>query len=489
MSDKFSDRLFPYQPNEIEIIFNRLPQLLDLYIKQTHLNDPKRTATKDYKKPNIIRQKIDLTIPEKGLGHDYVFKYLEEQFLPYAQHLNSPKYMGHQVSNPLPLAAFSDGLTSFMNQGMAIWEMAPAGTIIEQTVIQWMLSKIGWGQTGNGTLTSGGSAANLTALLAMRNNKYSHLSASEKENSVVLISSQIHYSISRALKILGFGDDQIIPLEVNPEFQIDVSKLDLTISKFKNLGKNIIGIVATSGSTSVGAFDPLSLIAERCRLLNCWFHVDGAHGGSFLISKQFQHLLDGIHLANSMSWDPHKMLHMPLVIGAVLFKDKQILNQTFHQNAPYIFNADDAEEQELNIAEHTIQCSRRLDALKLFICLKAYGEKWFSDTIDYLNSLTTEFHKNLVHRYGEKVMIPAKPNANIICWAYLNHDFKPDNELNRKLKKRINESGEFFITSTVLNGIFYLRITVINPLTETVHLNLLLDRLDSIFKEINQEKK
>ena len=487
MTNKFSDRLFPYLPEEIDKIFNQLPQLLDGYIRQTHINDPKKTSTKDYQKPNIIRQKIDLTIPEKGLGHDFVFNYLKEQFLPYAQHLNSPKYMGHQVSNPLPLAAFSDGLTSFINQGMAIWEMAPVGTIIEQTVIQWMLGKIGWKQTGNGTLTSGGSAANLTALLAMRNNKYNLLSSSEKENAVILVSSQIHYSISRALKILGFTDHQIISLDVNSDFQIDVSKLDLTISELTNSGKNIICIAATSGSTSVGAFDPLTRIADRCRLLNCWFHVDGAHGGSYLISKKHSHLLDGIHLADSMSWDPHKMLHMPLVIGAVLFKNKEILNQTFHQNAPYIFNAEDPEEQELNIAEHTIQCSRRLDALKLFICLKAYGEKWFSDTLEYLNDLTIGFYNNLNHRYGQKVLIPVKPNSNIICWAYLNRDQKPDNELNRKLKKRINESGEFFITSTVLNGVFYLRITIINPLTESVHLNLLLERLDSIFKEIIQE--
>ena len=254
MTNKFSDRLFPYLPEEIDKIFNQLPQLLDGYIRQTHINDPKKTSTKDYQKPNIIRQKIDLTIPEKGLGHDFVFNYLKEQFLPYAQHLNSPKYMGHQVSNPLPLAAFSDGLTSFINQGMAIWEMAPVGTIIEQTVIQWMLGKIGWKQTGNGTLTSGGSAANLTALLAMRNNKYNLLSSSEKENAVILVSSQIHYSISRALKILGFTDHQIISLDVNSDFQIDVSKLDLTISELTNSGKNIICIAATSGSTSVGIY-------------------------------------------------------------------------------------------------------------------------------------------------------------------------------------------------------------------------------------------
>lgn len=466
------DRSYPYSDKSVKDIFSNISDLLIEY-RQSAKNKVKLFP----KKPGDILSQFDFSIPESGIGHQEIIDLFRDQLLPLSQHLDSPHYMGHQVSHPLPLAGFADGISSFMNQGMAIWEMAPYGTIMEKKVIEWMLSKIGW-KYGDGTLTSGGSAANLTGLIAMRNQTYYSIPEDERKQAVIICSEHNHYSVSRALQIIGFHSTQIIAIPINSRFQMDRMELNNTTRTLIKNGKKVIGVIANAGSTPVGAFDPFLDIGEICEKNQAWFHVDGAHGASYLLLPSFKGKLAGIERADSMVWDPHKLLFMPLVIGSILFREKEKLNATFHQHAPYIFNAVDPQEQEFNIGEHTIQCSRRNDSLKLFLCLKAYGESWFRETLEYLNDLTQQFYLALNHE--SEIKSPIEPEANILVWTFLQHDGQPDQERNRRIKHHLNSSGEFYITSTVIHSIYYLRVTIINPLTEMTHLKLLIQRMKDI---------
>jgi L-2,4-diaminobutyrate decarboxylase len=375
---------------------------------------------------------------------------LIRELMENAIQLHHPAYMGHQVCPPFPTAVIADLVISTLNQSTAVWEMSPIGTVIEQEVIRWLADRAGYPATSLGTAVSGGSAANLTALLAARARWNDSGRAGKRP--VILCSADAHYSIARAASIMGIASDDVVKVATDSQHRLDLSALEAAL---RDAGE-VMAIVATSGSTATGAFDDLRAIAALRDEFNTWLHVDAAHGASVVLSERLRPLVDGLDLADSLAWDPHKMLWMSLSLGVILVRDGRWLRRAFEADAPYLFNAERASD---NIGEMTIQCSKRADAIKLWLTLQMFGTQPFVSALEHVTDLTRYLYDAIVASSDFEAM--HVPDFNIFCFRH-----RSDDDSNASLREKLIRSGQAWITSTLLKGQRVLRVTMINPRTE-----------------------
>lgn len=375
-----------------------------------------------------------------------------QAILDHSIQLHHPSYMGHQVCPPFPSAILGDLLISTLNQSTAVWEMSPIGTVIEQEVVRWLADRAGYPAESLGTAVSGGSAANLTGLLAAR----ARWRAGGGEGMpTILASADTHYSVARAASIMGI--DHVVKIETDERHRMSLDALRHAMTP------NVLAVVATAGSTATGAFDDLEQVREIAR--DTWLHVDAAHGASVLLSERLKHLVRGLDRADSFSWDPHKMLWMPLSLGAILVRDGRWLRRAFEADAPYLFHA---EREADNIGAVTIQCSKRADAIKLWLTLRMFGTEPFTAALEKVTDITRYLYERVVESSDFEPM--HEPDFNIFCFRYRGTD-----EQNLDLRERLIRSGDAWITSTVLKGQRVLRVTMINPRTEREHVDAMLE--------------
>jgi L-2,4-diaminobutyrate decarboxylase len=378
----FNDFRKPTDPDEIKKVGYRFVDLVAGYMDRVHNVD---TRVVDYLTPDESYSLFDEPLPQDGMELDQVLEKTVMPILKHAQNLASPAYMGHQVCHPLLLSAFAKGLSSAVNQGLAIYEMSPTGTMIEKRVMRWLCDAVGYDENGDGTLVSGGTEANLTGIMVARTMKADADIWRECNTHpmVGFCSARSHYSVDRAFGMLGIGTKNLIKIKEDSAFKMDTNELVRAIETSIQEKKKPFIVVATAGCTPVGSFDDIEKISEVCRKHNLWLHVDGAHGGSFIFSDQLKHLLHGIDRADSIALDPHKMMFMPLSLGTVMLKNQNHFDETFKVNAPYIFHKTQKNLGCLNIGERTIQCSRGMEAFKLWICIKHYGIRYFADMMNH----------------------------------------------------------------------------------------------------------
>jgi L-2,4-diaminobutyrate decarboxylase len=354
--------------------------------------------------------------------------------------------------------------------------MSPAGTVVEAQVIRWMCELAGLGPEAGGTFTSGGTEATFTALLAARAaalpDAWEHGVGADPP--VIVCGEHAHYAVSRAAGALGLGLKQVVRVP-SREFRMDVGELERALERTAAEGRRVMAVVATAGSTATGSFDDLAAIADACAARDLWLHVDAAHGASALLSPRHRHRLRGIERAHSIAWDPHKMMLLPLSAGMVLVRRETDLEAAFAQQAPYLFHG--SEGRRWDQGTRSFQCSRRFDALKVWVALQRYGADGIADLHDLLCERARQLHAAIIaHPTFAAVH---EPESNIVCFRYAG-DAPGEAELdsvNRRLRESYNRSGEGWITLTVLDGRPVLRVTVMNPRTTRAHLDRLLEGL------------
>lgn len=383
-----------------------------------------------------------------------------------SNHLHHPKYMGHQVTSPLPVAALCDLVGSFLNNATAIYEMGPVTTALEKHLVTWMCEKVGYDQQAGGFFTSGGTLGNLTALLAARQAKVGENcwknGLANDTQYAVLVSEQCHYSAKRALQVMGFGEEGVILLPTDENYAVKIESLEEKYFEALKQGKKVFAVVGNGCSTATGTYDDIDALADFCEKFNLWLHVDGAHGASALLSDTHRHLLNGIHRADSFIWDAHKMMLMPTLITAVLFKDGNHSFEIFLQKASYLFEKE-AKEEWYNLSHRTMECSKTMMALKLYASLKTLGTQVFSDYIDYVYGLTSRFADILEKEPDFEIAM--RPQSNIICFRYTGKPVSNVDQLQKDIRKKILQDESFYIVQTDLRGKTYLRCTLINPQT------------------------
>lgn len=416
---------------------------------------------------------------------------LVAEYLAYSQHMHHPKYIGHQVSSHHLASGISDFIHGAINNPMAIYEMGPSAAVIERVMINWMLGKLDWLPSGDiydfsyskvkgdGVFTHGGSMANLTALLAARAKVAPDAWENGNPSNMVLLAPEFsHYSISRAASIIGLGQKNIVYIPVDNEERMIPSQLEKAISEIQNENKLILAVVANACATTSGLYDPLEEIGHICRKFNVWFHVDGAHGASALVSPSKKELMKGAELADSMIWDTHKMLRTTTLAAAVLFRNADDMVNAFQQKGSYLFH--EKENKGFDLMPYTIECTKAPLATKLFWVLAAEGEKGIADYIDHQYQLSKTFYDYFQEHPDFEC--PYFPESNILCFRYVGKKLSDSQQL--ELRNKIVSEGRFYITSAEFRGVRYLRFTIINQRTGLDEIKELASLIKTYVEEI-----
>ncbi|WP_350285427.1 aminotransferase class I/II-fold pyridoxal phosphate-dependent enzyme [uncultured Croceitalea sp.] len=402
-------------------------------------------------------------------------------------HTHHPKYVGHQVSAPAPITVLTAMISAVLNNGMAVYEMGMSPSAIEKVVTDSICKKIGYASGYAGLLTSGGTLANLTALLSARRAKVAHDIWNEgyAQPLGVMVCEQAHYCIDRAAKIMGLGENGIIKIASKADFSMDTAQLEQAYEEAISSGIKIFAIVGSAPSTPTGAYDNLNAIAEFAKAKDLWFHVDGAHGGAAIYSNKYRYLLRGIEQSDSVVIDGHKMMLMPTITTALLFKNKQHAKHTFSQTADYLLDTVE-EEDWINSGKKTFECTKTMMCMHWYVLLKFYGDQLFDEFVTRQYDLAKTFEEIIIK--DNDFELATSPMSNILCFRYCPSGLD-DNEINRQnahIRQMLLEDGEFYMVQTKLRNRLYLRTSLMNPFTTKTHLQQLLKKIKTASATINQ---
>ena len=469
----------------INSTLDRVGELLQKHIEQSKAG---KTPALNQQAPETIANELKLKerLANGFQNQDDLLSFVET-YLTHTNHLSHPHYMGHQVAVPHDLSGIPELIHGTINNPSSLYEMGPAGGTCEGYMINWMLEKIGWLEHNNlydfhfkpkqasGLLTHGGSVANLTALAAARAAIAPEAWTEGNPNDLVVIgAASAHYSIARALSILGLGKKAFYPVAVDENEVLRIEDLSRVYKKAIHDGKRIMCVVANACATSTGLFDPLEAMGDFCHQHQLWFHVDGAHGASAVVGPNSKSLVKGIEKAHSIIWDAHKMMRVPALCTAVLFRDFTYQAAAFQQKGSYVFH--DTEVVGMDSMPYTIECTKSALGTKLFWTFALEGEAKIGEFIDQTFQLAKDFHKLLSD--DEDFTVPYFPQSNILCFRFEKYGLEDD--FQKRLRYAIINEKRFYITSCEMNGQRYLRVVLLHPDTTTEHLKQLIEEVKRV---------
>ncbi len=437
--------------------------------------------------PEDVAARFDEALPREGKPADDVLRRFEEDYVSVATRLIHRRYVGHQVAPPLPEAGAADLVASVMNNGMAVWEMSPGATVIEHRVLAWFAGLVGWDAGYGGTFVSGGAVGNLTGLAAARARAFPDAweEGMDGRRGCVVAAASAHYCVERAAGLLGLGRRGVVSVDAgDAEGRLDPERAAAALDRARDEGRTVVALVATAGSTPTAAVDDLEALADVCAERGVWFHVDAAHAGAFLLSERLRPMLAGLERADSFALDLHKMMFQPISTALVLVRERARLAAAFDQSAPYIFH-ERAEGPSWDQGPLALQCSRRADALRVWLSLQLRG----ADGIAALQERTVATARAAAQAIAARpeFEVPHEPQTNILCFRHVPARFAGDaralDEHNAVLRERLNASGTGFLTGTVLDGRRVLRMTFMHAGTGVEHVEEILDALERLVGE------
>jgi aromatic-L-amino-acid decarboxylase len=378
-------------------------------------------------------------------------------------------HMGYIPGGGLFPSALADYLAAISNKYAGIYFPAPGAVRLENMLIRWMNKLMGFPKNAAGNLTSGGSISNLIAVVTAREAK--GIKAKDFDRLVVYLSDQAHHSLQKALRIAGLGEAQLRYITMDQEFRMQPTNLEQAIVEDKKNGLIPFFINASLGTTNTGTIDPISEIQHVAKNHNIWFHVDAAYGGFFRLLPEIKERTKGIELADSISLDPHKSLFLPFGSGAVLIKDIQALYSAHRYTADYLQDLVDA-DGEVNSADVSPELTKHFRGLRMWLPLKLFGLKPFRAALEEKMLLAAYARLEIQKSAGFDVG-PA-PDLSIIIFRHIPLDADA-NGFNQSLIKAIQDDGRIFLSSTTINGVFWIRIAVLVFRTHRKHIDLLLE--------------
>jgi aromatic-L-amino-acid decarboxylase len=406
--------------------------------------------------------------PEQGLGPAAL-----DALGEVARHsrVGNGRFFGYVMGSGEPVAALGDFFASVLNQNATAWRSGPATAVIERTVIGWLTDALGC--TGfSGTLTSGGSLANLMGLAMAREAK---APANETGGAagVVYASTEVHMSVGKAVALLGLGRENLRMIPSDAAMRLDPGALRQAISADRAAGRTPIAVVANAGTIVSGAIDPIAAIVEVARAEDLWVHVDGAYGAPAAMVEP--HLFQGLGDVDSMSLDAHKWLYQPLDCSALLYRDSEAARRAFSLTDDYAasLSADPVEGQVF--FEETLELSRRVRALKLWLSLRYHGFAAFRDSIA----------GNLRQARQLAVLVDAEPALervaevplSAVCFRWTAGDPASLDAANAAMLDRINRRGRVYLSNATVHGNFVLRACITNHRTTDADIEAIIEEV------------
>lgn len=442
--------------------------------------------------PAELEKLFDEPLPEKGAPIDEILARFRNDIAPNAMLVPSPRYFGQFNPTPLPVGVWADALSSVLNQNAGAWRNGPTSAIIEARVIRWLCDLLNYGPQSFGTLASGGSEANLIALKCARDSVgeaiKNHGVRSAPGELVIYASEQCHYSIDKSADILGMGRENLRKIPSDERFHISLDALREQIARDRQAGLVPCCVVGVAGTTSTGVVDPLESLASIARENGCWYHVDAAYGGPLAFSPLHKERLRGIHLADSITFDPHKWMFVPFACGAALVRDGgRVLREAFDMSPEYLSDDRGGADVEFDFFRYGQMGTRRFNSLKLWMAVKFMGREGYARSVERHIDLTNYFAGRIDRLAGYK-LVGAVETA-VCCFRFLPESLAglsgPDlDRLQQRLQQMIERSGEAFLTTTVLRGRRALRMNINSFLTERRHLDDLVRLLERLGQEL-----
>jgi len=452
LNNQIADRFIKPDRSNREVIRKMGYAFVDLITDEVLANHDR-----DFVKDNSA---LKLDIPQTGIGWEDLLLEMRSQVLPRSLNLNSSRYMGHMDSVPLAITIWADALASAINNNMLSKELAPLFTQLEADLMSWFGRLFGLGDKSFGTLTSGGSLANITALLVARNYKFpeskslglnKNNSKNYNENKLVaFISDAAHTSFDKGMNAIGLGSKNLIRIETNSSGQVKLDILEAKIQEQINLGYVPFFVGAIAGTTITGAIDNIKAVGEIAKKYNCWFHVDAAYGGAAILSPSWKYLLAGIDLADSITFNPQKWMWIARTCAMFLVKDRQNLIDGFDNTLPYM--ADNA----LNFGNFNLQGTRRTDSLKLWLALRSLGLDGYSKLVD--NSMTKAQELRAWVDDSSDLELVCEPTINIVCMRSRNPHID-----NATLRQNWIDRGKLWLSLPLWRGDRILKAVVLHP--------------------------
>ena len=401
--------------------------------------------------------------PAERLDPVEILDFVVDEIMTKSNIVTHPKSYSFVPGPSNFISAMADALAAGFNVFSGGWQASPAAAAMEINCINWLLGIFGFPRKrGGGIFTSGGSMANLTALITARNVKC----GDDFEKAVIYLSDQAHSSNIKAIRMLGFKKEQIRIIPTDMEFKFAINKLKNAIAKDRLEGLQPFCLIATAGTTNTGTVDPLTELAEICKAEDIWFHIDAAYGGFAILSNIGKPLLRGIEKADSVTIDPHKWLYQPYELGCLLVRNHNWLRGTFTETPEYLRDIE-GNASEINFYDHGIELTRRFRALKFYMSLKTFGLNEFKDAITYNIRLAEEVEKYLRNSPNWEVVSPA--TLAVINFRYnplgANLSEEELDALNQHISESVVNSKEALLVTTVLNKQVVLRMCLINPRT------------------------
>ncbi len=425
-------------------------------------------VSKDLGKPLL-----DFPIPENGKPIDEVLACLKENVDTPNLNPASGGHFGYIPGGGVFTTALGDYLAAVTNRYAGIFFACPGGVRMENLLLRWMCTMVGYPSNALGNLTSGGSIANLSAITTARDAK--GIKARDVEKCVIYMTQQLHHCVQKSLRIAGMKECIIRYIPMDETFKMIPSHLKDQIKADQTSGLLPFMVFASAGTTDTGAIDPLAEIGEIANASDIWFHVDAAYGGFFMLSDSLKKAFKGVELSDSLAIDPHKGLFLSYGIGAILIKNTEALYETHHYTANYMQDAFTLDEDP-SPADLSPELTKHFRGLRMWFSLQLMGVAPFRAALEEKVLLCNYFYEE-VQKLG--FTVGPIPDLSIAIFRYV-PAHGDANAFNHQIVERLKEDGRVFLSSTTIEDTYWIRFAVLSFRTHLKEVQLAL----AILKEL-----
>jgi aromatic-L-amino-acid/L-tryptophan decarboxylase len=428
-----------------------------------YLETIENLPVKSQVEPHQIYNQLPSSPPESSESMETIFEDFKKIILPGITHWQSPNFFAYFPANNSYPSILGEMLTAAMGSQCMIWETSPAAAELEEVTMNWLKEMTGLPSHWEGVIQDSASSSTLAAILSARE-KASGFSINDqgftsKEKFRIYCSTETHSSVDKAVKIAGLGRINLKKIGVNNNFALNPDALEQAIVQDLSNGFNPMCVVATLGTTSSTAIDPVEKIAAICNKYNIWLHIDGAFAGTALLLPEFRWMIKGIEKADSFVFNPHKWMFTNFDCSAFFVKDKEPLLRTFEILPEYLRTTTTGKVNDYR--DWGVQLGRRFRALKLWFVIRNFGVEGLQEKIRLHIGLGQHFAQ-LVENHPEFEILAPHP-FSVVCFRYIPegvNDMDRINALNETLLKNINKTGKAYITHTRLSSKYTLRMVI-----------------------------
>lgn len=441
---------------------------------------PVRSAVK----PGEVISGLPGSPPRSAEPMDAIFRDFEEKIMPGMSHWQHPGWFAYFPANNSPASVLAELLTAGLGAQCMIWQTSPAAAELEERMMQWLGQMLGLPPDFQGVIQDTASTATLCALLTAREVATGYAANDEgiREKLAVYVSAETHSSIEKGVKIAGFGRNNIRVVPTGADYAMLPDALQQAMEKDVSDGYTPACVVATLGTTSSMAMDPVGQLAGICRKFNAWLHVDAAFAGTAAIVPELRGFMEGVEKADSFVFNPHKWMLTNFDCSAYFVRDAGLLKKTFEIQPEYLRTAADNEVK--NYRDWGIQLGRRFRALKLWFVIRTYGVEGLQAMVRKHVALAGEFAGWLKDDGRFELMAPV--NLSLVCFRFNPGGMAEESldAMNREMLEKVNESGKVFMTHTSLGGKYTLRLSVGQRNTERAHLETAWELISSFVHSV-----